>query len=244
MKLPKQGQSLVNYFGLENEWKTKGGKFHVDRMCSHSCTCKVTCIKSKLRKINQAESMANTPTQWKPVTYIILLTNIMLQRITKGKKYINSKSGHKLLTRVAKNCSRFCGFYKLWVQIGKIQLRGDQREVLGKEPIKMTLSLSLWSNAFSCLALANSPVRNPPPKPVLLNFLPSKSTASPSLPPPRPLAFLVSPVTSSALSCTPQGQFVSFLKQDLWKTNSQDLHLSTSPSCWWYSIWVDHISHD
>lgn len=94
------------------------------------------------------------------------------------------------------------------------------REVLGMEPIKITLSPSLSSFIFSGFAFAKSPESNPADSPEL-DLLPKALLPSP----PAPL------LTQSALSCAPQGQFVSFLKQALWNKDSQDVHLSTSPSC-------------
>jgi hypothetical protein len=53
---------------------------------------------------------------------------------------------------------------------------GDHREVLGMEPIKITLSLSLCALVFSGFALANSPENNPTDKPES-DLLPNKSKA-------------------------------------------------------------------
>jgi len=94
------------------------------------------------------------------------------------------------------------------------------REVLGKEPINITLSPSFGS-VFSGFALVNSPESSPTDSPEP-DLLPKVLLTSP----PAPLFTL-----SSGLSCAPQGQFMIFLKQALWNKASQDLHFSTSPSC-------------
>ena len=98
----------------------------------------------------------------------------------------------------------------------------NHKEVLGKEPINMTLSLSLCSPRVSGFAFVNNPDRNPvlklEPKP-----FPRKSKA--------PLLSLwVSPMVSPTLRWAPQWQSVSFLKQALWNSDSQEGHFSTSPS--------------
>lgn len=100
---------------------------------------------------------------------------------------------------------------------------GDQREVLGKEPIKITVSLSWWAFIASGFALENSPESNPKGK-TELDFLPNKSLAI-------RLSLLVAAMVFSSPMRAPHVQFVSLPKQGLWNTDSQDVHLSISPSC-------------
>lgn len=105
----------------------------------------------------------------------------------------------------------------------------DQIEVFGREPIRITLLLSLFS-ALSGFGLENSLERSPMDSPVAALF-PSKFNG----PFASALALWLALITEfTAVSTTrlvPQEQDVSFLKQGLWNTASQDLHLSTSPSC-------------
>lgn len=111
-------------------------------------------------------------------------------------------------------------------KIHVIQCRLFYNEAGGKESIKMTLSPSLCSLGFSAFTFGNNPESNPEPDP-----LPNKSNTPLTSRPSTELALLTSSAGSSARRCSPQGQFVSFLKQSLWNTDSQDGHLSISSSC-------------
>lgn len=108
-----------------------------------------------------------------------------------------------------------------------------QREVLGNEPIGMTLPtpsatcfLVIWD--LPGITIENKPERSPEVGSAIplgeLKLLSALRMASELL------------SVSCVLKRTPQGQLASFLKQFWWKTNSQDLHFSTSPSCWFHLI--------
>lgn len=105
---------------------------------------------------------------------------------------------------------------------------GIQIDTFGNEPIKITLSLPFESSFLRDdrpgITLESKPTRSPLldsavrfSKFELLFVLGIPSSA---------LCF-----TSSFLNWTPQGQLAIFLKQFSWKTDLQDLHFSTSPSC-------------
>lgn len=105
----------------------------------------------------------------------------------------------------------------------------DQIEVLGREPIRITLLLSLFS-VLSGFGFENSPERNPMDSPVAA-LLPSKFNGPFASALALWLALKMEFTAVSTPRLAPQEQHVSFLKQGLWNTASQDLHLSTSPSC-------------
>lgn len=96
----------------------------------------------------------------------------------------------------------------------------DQIEVFGREPIRITLLLPLFS-APSGFGLENSLERSPMDSPVAA-FASALALW---------LALITEFTAVSTTRLVPQEQDVSFLKQGLWNTASQDLHLSTSPSC-------------
>lgn len=103
---------------------------------------------------------------------------------------------------------------------------GDYKEVLGNEPIKTTLSLSLCSLSFSGFTFENRPESNPEPDP------PPNKSRSPLISALTPeVALLIGCAGSSSLRRAPQVQSMTFLKQGLWNTDSQDGHLSISSSC-------------
>lgn len=109
----------------------------------------------------------------------------------------------------------------------------DIYKVLGREPIRITLSLSLWS-FFSGFALEKSPDRSPTDNPEVALF-PSAINSPLVSPLALPLTLLVELAGSFIPRLAPQGQCASFLKHGLWNTASQDIHFSVSPSCWLFN---------
>lgn len=116
--------------------------------------------------------------------------------------------------------------YPVWLQNNY----RNYREVLGREPIRITLPPPLWSFDLPELALEKSPESSPEVytehDPLLgKTRAPFISLLALSLP------VLKDSRDSYPSSCDRHGHVPSFLKHCLWYNCSQDLHFSTSSSC-------------
>lgn len=105
----------------------------------------------------------------------------------------------------------------------------NQRDPVGREPIKIIFSLSLCSFVV-WFDFANRPDRDLKGE-MEVDFPRNEYTApfSSSVPNPWPTS-LESLLVSSTLRLTPQWHLVSFAKQGLWNRDSHDGHLSISVS--------------